>query len=245
MISYTIIGIFVVYIATLEAALSVSGKHCGSKICDLLEYCSNIHNQCETCETVCDNVSHNFDQEICTSQCQNYLFEQRFLQTSQYADEINLIRRQQTIILVIVIVLLACFAFVHGIYCIRWLRKKDYMSIDCIKFACGKRKKNVNINVNDGLTHYNTDTQSPKLKNRRIAGPNVAGRTNGDAPVINTKAPSTIYSISGVGGSTVHTMSTPISRYPAEDSTLDFIYDNEALQVTPTSDNKPKSETTF
>lgn len=46
-------------------------------------------------------------------------------------------------------------------------------------------------------------------------------------------------------GSTVHTVSTPVSnRYPAEDSTLDYTYDNAALQVTPVGD-RPKSETTF
>lgn len=49
----------------------------------------------------------------------------------------------------------------------------------------------------------------------------------------------------GMEGSTVHTVSTPVSnRYPAEDSTLEYTYDNAGLQVTPVGD-KPKSETTF
>lgn len=42
--------------------------------------------------------------------------------------------------------------------------------------------------------------------------------------------------------STVQTVSTPISRHPAED-TLDYTYDNVALQMTP--GDKPKTETTF
>lgn len=47
--------------------------------------------------------------------------------------------------------------------------------------------------------------------------------------------------------STVNTVSTPISRHPAEDSTESFSYDNAALQVTPTAHSKPppKSETKF
>lgn len=53
-----------------------------------------------------------------------------------------------------------------------------------------------------------------------------------------------LLSLIGIEGS-VHTVSTPISRHPAEDSTLDFTYDNAALQVTPTSGEKPKTETTF
>lgn len=43
---------------------------------------------------------------------------------------------------------------------------------------------------------------------------------------------------------TTRTLSTPISnRYPAEDS-VDYTYDNVALQITPVHD-KPRGETTF
>lgn len=46
-------------------------------------------------------------------------------------------------------------------------------------------------------------------------------------------------------GSTVQTVSTPLSnRYPAEDSTLDYSYDNAGLQVTPVTE-KPRSESKF
>lgn len=46
-------------------------------------------------------------------------------------------------------------------------------------------------------------------------------------------------------GTTVQTVSTPISnRYPAEDTTLDYTYDNVALQITPVNE-KPRGETTF
>lgn len=51
--------------------------------------------------------------------------------------------------------------------------------------------------------------------------------------------------IAGMEGSTVQTVSTPVStRIPAEDNTLDYTYDNAALQVTPVGD-KPKSERPF
>lgn len=53
------------------------------------------------------------------------------------------------------------------------------------------------------------------------------------------------FSFLGREGSVVQTVSTPISRHPAEDSTLDFTYDNAGLQVTPTSTTTPKTETTF
>lgn len=46
-------------------------------------------------------------------------------------------------------------------------------------------------------------------------------------------------------GSTVQTVSTPISyRTPAENTIMDYTYDNVAMQVTPVHE-KPRGETTF
>lgn len=48
--------------------------------------------------------------------------------------------------------------------------------------------------------------------------------------------------------STVHTVSTPLSRHPGEDSTENYSYDNAGMQVTPTTPNhKPPnaSESAF
>lgn len=58
-----------------DAALTLTGKRCGTnKVCSLIEYCSSFHNQCESCAGVCDQAAHNFDQEICTNQCQGNCF---------------------------------------------------------------------------------------------------------------------------------------------------------------------------
>lgn len=56
--------------APARAALSIAGKRCGTKVCLLNEYCSTYHGQCENCETACEEGSHNFDQDICTTNCQ-------------------------------------------------------------------------------------------------------------------------------------------------------------------------------
>lgn len=60
---------------TTDAALYASSKRCGTTVCDLLQYCSSFHNQCESCQTICQTESHNFDQELCASQCQGKSYD--------------------------------------------------------------------------------------------------------------------------------------------------------------------------
>lgn len=52
-------------------ALSPTGNKCGSKLCGIYEFCSKYHNDCENCEPVCEEKSHNFDRETCITDCQS------------------------------------------------------------------------------------------------------------------------------------------------------------------------------
>ncbi|CAD7087864.1 unnamed protein product [Hermetia illucens] len=55
-----------------------------------------------------------------------------------------------------------------------------------------------------------------------------------------------VLSVSGTDVSTMPTLTTPIhNRYPAENSTTEYSYDNAALQVTPSTEKPKGSETTF
>lgn len=65
----TVIVIAVIMPASI-AGLAVTGKRCGTKVCDLLEYCSNFNNHCESCANICEESSHNFDLNLCADQCQ-------------------------------------------------------------------------------------------------------------------------------------------------------------------------------
>lgn len=53
------------------SALSIGGIRCGSKICEIDEFCSKFHNGCESCGPICDESSHNFDRESCMTDCQS------------------------------------------------------------------------------------------------------------------------------------------------------------------------------
>lgn len=82
----------------------------------------------------------------------------------------------------------------------------------------------------EDLTHANPNTQSPKVQLR-----NVPVR-----PLNQVNRESTVFSIDGA--STIQTVSTPIStRYPAEDSTLSYSYDNAGLAITPTIPERPRT----
>lgn len=55
--------------STAFTALAVGGARCGTKICEIYQYCSGFHTDCEDCEPICDEKNHNFDAEACKSDC--------------------------------------------------------------------------------------------------------------------------------------------------------------------------------
>lgn len=55
------------------SALTVGGVKCGTKICELFQYCSEIHFECDDCMPICDENGHNFDVETCKSKCQGMI----------------------------------------------------------------------------------------------------------------------------------------------------------------------------
>ncbi|XP_037048878.1 protein grindelwald [Bradysia coprophila] len=205
------------------AGLAVTGARCGTKVCDPLQYCSNYTKHCDSCANICENSSHNLDLHLCADVCQDYLHETRYIKAANYAADIQKLQKQQTIILIILIVLLIMFVGIHGCQCIRWLRRKDYLSFEYLKrFRASTRREKQQPAPQSDFTHANPHTQSPQQM-----------RKNNGAR--------SVFSISG-NESTVQTVSTPISRHPAEDN-LDYTYDNVALQMTP--GDKPKTETNF
>jgi hypothetical protein len=87
------------------------------------------------------------------------------------------------------------------------------------------------------VTMANPNTESPKMRRNQNNPPNNLHRT------------SSIFTVTGTEYDQ-KTVSTPISRHPAEDTlttsvtATDYSYDNKALQLTPVGE-KPKIETTF
>lgn len=94
-----------------------------------------------------------------------------------------------------------------------------------------RRRINKNPKATETVTTLeNHNTESPSL-----------GRKNDNRP--NIKRTSSIFTVSGTEYDQ-KTVSTPISRHPAED-TADYFYDNKALQLTPVDEEKRRPETNF
>ena len=51
------------------SALSASGVKCGQKICEIFQYCNEFHEDCDDCKNICEDKHHNYDDEICKTQC--------------------------------------------------------------------------------------------------------------------------------------------------------------------------------
>jgi hypothetical protein len=54
--------------------LSLEGPRCGQLTCDLHQYCSQLASRCESCASICDETSHNYEQSLCTKSCQGECF---------------------------------------------------------------------------------------------------------------------------------------------------------------------------
>lgn len=125
--------------------------------------------------------------------------------------------------------MLILFFAVNGAKIFRWIRH----SFAAMKKQ-GKKAKPV-----EPVTMANPNTESPKMRRNT--------QNNNNQPNLNRS--SSIFTVTGTEYDT-KTVSTPISRYPGEDTitssvgTTDYSYDNKALQLTPVGE-KPKIETTF
>lgn len=65
-----VIPVFLCVFLCVDSAITFSGPKCGTNICGVDQFCSKYHKQCENCDTICDSATHNFDNAMCTEQCQ-------------------------------------------------------------------------------------------------------------------------------------------------------------------------------
>jgi len=218
--------------STAFTALTITGARCGTKLCEAYQFCSRFHSDCEDCAPICDEQGHNFDQETCLSECRDYLHDRNFVKLSDYAAEIKHLKIYMTVTFILCLLLLIFFIAVNGPKIFRWLR-----NLKASMKKQGKKEKPV-----EPVTMANPHTESPKMRrNQNVQNNNQK----------NFNRTSSIFTVSGTEYDQ-KTVSTPISRHPAEDTltssatTVNYSYDNKALQLTPpVGEDKPKKETTF
>ena len=186
---------------------------------------SSFHDDCVDCGPVCDVSDHNYDKQTCTDDCS--LFN-RQVEIKSILDEIKNLKIFLTITFVLVLLVLILFCAINGKTVFRWFSN----------LAASMKKKEKQT---EPVTMANPNTTSPKA--RRREHPTMQQNYNNRT--------SSIFTVSGTEYDQ-KTVSTPISRHPAEDTltssvtTVDYSYDNKALQLTPVGDGtKPKTETNF
>ncbi|KAL1497086.1 hypothetical protein ABEB36_008103 [Hypothenemus hampei] len=186
------------------SGLSVNGTKCGQKRCQLNEYCSEFDTTCQPCSVVCDLFSKNKEEVLCERQCQDYLHDLRYVRRASGEDELRVtvskLSRMLTITLTLVIFMLVVLA---GLLCFQLYRWKVKKNITLATLKKNLFKKSEPARDSTG----NTNGDDKKMKDLRLEMPS---RTiNSDhSPV---------------------TVSTSIDRRPAEDSTLDYAYDNPVM----------------
>ncbi|KAI8430732.1 hypothetical protein MSG28_000916 [Choristoneura fumiferana] len=218
-----------------SAQLVLDGVRCGQLLCQLDEYCSPETNRCAPCSIICNKTHHNYDSGMCIKECQGYLLDLRYMRRSQdsessedYGTErIFLLRARAALIMsgvalaaLLLVIILVC----RSKFSWRYLKQKFQPT-----------KNRVKQYPATGLTHHNPHAEMPKPKPELkldIPNPEPLKRPQPlNARDLETRTSQTEKS---QGATTPKTMSTALSnRHPAEDTTLDFSYDNMGMNVTP------------
>ncbi|XP_055917571.1 protein grindelwald [Eupeodes corollae] len=163
----------------------------------------------ERCEN-CEGICDTTSHNYHESDCNKYCAG--YNKDDNLPAQVRAMKEQQDVIFIILIILLIIVIFSNGIKIIRWLRRRQSIR-KFLKKITSKKEKN--------SKEQNAGT--------------IANVMNMHEP---ERPPSQIFSVTGMEGSTVLTVTTPVStRYPAEDSTTttEYSYDNAGLQVTPSS----------
>ncbi|XP_053676369.1 uncharacterized protein LOC128726580 [Anopheles nili] len=178
------------------------------KPCDRYQYCDENNNSCRNCSVLCDK-----DQYSCLHKCQTYMFMALGQQVASLQTTVAMLK----IVCYVVMLLLCCIAL-----CLVAMHYKAAIRKCCRWRPQAKKAAPV------GYTHENPNTKSPKAIPKN--GANVPKQPPASTTV-------SIYPETEADNS-VQTGTTSISnRYPAEDSTESYSYDNAACNVTPTSNN--------
>lgn len=204
--------------------LSVSGAQCGSKTCKPQEYCSQFDRLCRPCSDICNEQTHNYEPTTCASKCQDYLHDIRYVRkdgtsppsSGKDKDLRGVVQRLQH--MVTVTLTLTCFTLlvlvvIVTIQICKW-KKNNHITISSLRSKFCSKKSAGNKSSGNGVTVPGQISGKPDL---RLDMP-TPGSVSDNSPV---------------------TVTTNISRRPAEDTALDYAYDNHAMSSSPSPNIKP------
>lgn len=215
--------IFVVVCCFLYVAngdLTITGPRCGARNCKMQEYCSSYDNQCHPCSDICNQSTHNYDASLCMKDCQDYLHDVRYVRKEENStgkdDLRGVVQRLQymvTVTLTLTCFVLIALALIVTIQIWKWKKNNNitFASL-CNKFR--SKKSSGDKSSGNGVTASAQINAKPDL---RLDMPTTVAHSE--------HSPATV--------------TTSISRRPAEDSALDYAYDNHAMSNSPSPNSKP------
>ncbi|KAK5645990.1 hypothetical protein RI129_004454 [Pyrocoelia pectoralis] len=214
------------FIYEVKSDLTLTGPKCGARFCQMQEYCSNYDNQCHPCSQICNQSTHNYDPNICIKDCQDYLHDIRYMRKDEGPSGKEDLRGvvQKLQYMVTVTLTLTCFVLISLAF--------------VIIFQIWKWKKSNNIT----FANICNKLRSKKSNDNKSAGNGVPapGQVNAK-PDLRLDMPSTATH----SEHSPATCTTSISRRPAEDSALDYAYDNRAMSSSPSPNNTKPHESNF
>ncbi|XP_050082797.1 uncharacterized protein LOC126569618 [Anopheles aquasalis] len=209
----TIAGVLAVILASLSIP-TVDG--CATE-CDQHQYCNENNNRCQDCRFLCDK-----DELSCAHKCPDYLLRSLRQQVATLQSDLGTYK-------IVFLVVMSLFALVIVALLIYKHKSLFFDFSRCL--PQNKPSGSASAAGPVGYTHENPHTKSPKLAVKN-------GQAGGIPKQQQQGAPSVALSIypETEAETSVQTGTTSIShRYPAEDSTESYSYDNAACNVTPTS----------
>uniref|UniRef100_A0A2M3Z7J0 Protein grindelwald n=1 Tax=Anopheles braziliensis TaxID=58242 RepID=A0A2M3Z7J0_9DIPT len=206
----TIAGVLAVMLASLSMP-SVEG--CATE-CEQHQYCNENNNRCQDCRFLCDK-----DELSCAHKCPDYLLRSLRQQVASLQSDLGTYK-------IVFLVVMSLF----GLAIVALLIYKHKSVFDFSRCLPQGKPSSSSAGAGPvGYTHENPHTKSPKLAVKNGAG-GIAKQQQAAPSVAVSIYPETEAETS------VQTGTTSIShRYPAEDSTESYSYDNAACNVTPTS----------
>nr|XP_034186781.1 uncharacterized protein LOC117607321 isoform X1 [Osmia lignaria]XP_034186782.1 uncharacterized protein LOC117607321 isoform X1 [Osmia lignaria] len=114
-------------IGAAGAALNPNGVLCGDVRCTTVEYCSHHDKHCKPCSNICNVTGRNYEPVECSTDCQEYLHDQRYVLLEQYNDLRGEVGRLW--ILVAVSTTAAVFSLLSSMYLLakmfpRWVKMR-------------------------------------------------------------------------------------------------------------------------
>ncbi|KAF2880745.1 hypothetical protein ILUMI_25417 [Ignelater luminosus] len=219
-----IVFIIIYFSCVSKSELTISGVQCGSKICGLGEYCSEYERQCKPCSDICNERHHNYQASTCTTNCQDYLHDIRYVRKDgggsggsvkeeDLRASVQRLQSMVTVALTLTCITLLTLIVVITILICKW-KNDNNITLASLRSKFCSKKSNDNKSSGNGVTVTAQVSGKPDL---RLEMP-TTGTQSENSPA---------------------TLTTTISRRPAEDSALDYAYDNHAMSSSPSPNSKP------